>query len=102
MPITSRRTVLWPMSVAKFTDAPACSTSASALPTSSADEPQLPATIGRHAHADEVLGARLLGEIVGVGVHVDEAWRDDEPGGVDDLASLASGDRADGGDATVP
>ena len=32
----------------------------------------------RHAHADEVLGARMIGEIVGVRVHVDEAWRDDQ------------------------
>ena len=54
----------------------------------------------RHAHPDEILGPWLFDEIVGVSVNVDEAWRDDEAGGVDNLASLGSGDRADGGDAS--
>ena len=45
VPITARRTVLWPKRVAKLTAAPESFTAASALPTSSADEPQLPATI---------------------------------------------------------
>ncbi len=54
----------------------------------------------RHAHPDEILGPWLFDEIVGVSVNVDEAWRDDEARGVDNLASLGSGDRADGGDAS--
>ncbi len=55
----------------------------------------------RDAHADEVLGAGLLGKIVGVGVDVDEAWRDDEPGGIDGLACVALRDYTDSGNATV-
>ena len=89
------------MSVAKLTDAPACSIAVSASPTSSADEPQLPATIGRDPHADEVLGARLLGEVVGVGVDVDEPRRDDEPGGVDHVTRVELRERADLDDASV-
>ena len=54
----------------------------------------------RHAHPNEILGPWLFDEIVGVSVNVDEAWRDDEARGVDDLASLCSGDRADGRDAS--
>ena len=102
VPITSRRTVLWPMSVAKLTDAPrSFDIAASALPTSSAERAAVAGDDGRDAHADEVLGAGMVGKIVGVGVDVDEAWRDDEPGRVDALARVALRDRADGRDASV-
>ncbi len=57
---------------------------------------------GRDAHADEVLGARLLDEVVGVGVDVDEAWRDDEPRGVNHLARVELRERADLDDASGP
>ena len=53
----------------------------------------------RDAHADEVLGARVIDEVIGVGVDVDEARRDDEPRSVNDLARVELGDRANLGDA---
>ena len=56
---------------------------------------------GRDAHAYEVLCARFISEIVGVGVHIDEAGRHDQTGRVDDVAGFASRDRADGGDPAV-
>ena len=45
LPRTALRTVLWPIRVAKLTDTPTSRTPASAAPTSSAELPQLPATI---------------------------------------------------------
>ena len=54
---------------------------------------------GRDAHADEVLGAGVLGQVVSVGVDVDESRCDDEVGGVDGLAPVARIDLADGGDS---
>ena len=41
----------------------------------------------------------MIDEVVGVGVDVDEARRDDEPRGVNDLARVELGDRANLGDA---
>ena len=48
----------------------------------------------RHAHPDEVLGARMIGEIVGVGVDVDEAGRDDQAGRVDRPDARGARDRS--------
>ena len=55
---------------------------------------------GRDAHADEVLGARLLGQVVRVGVDVDEARGDDQAGGVDGFTRVPRVDGPDRGDAT--
>ncbi len=57
---------------------------------------------GRDSHADEVVGARLLDEVVGVRMHVDEAGCDDETGGVDDVARVELRERADLDDASGP
>ncbi len=87
VPMTARRTVLWPMSVAKLIATPACAD----LRQRVADVERGAAAVAgddrRHAHADEVLGARRVGDVVGVRVDVDEAGRDHQPGGVDDLAA---------------
>ncbi len=45
LPITARRTVLWPINVAKFTDAGVCAARSNAAPMSRAEPPQLPATM---------------------------------------------------------
>jgi hypothetical protein len=51
-----------------------------------------PATVPRddrrHSHPHEVLGARMLGKVVGVRVDVDEAGRNDEARRVDDLTRV--------------
>ena len=100
VPITARRTVLWPMSVAKLTDAPACSTAVSALPMSRADDPQLPATMVvtpmRTKFSARGCSARSSAWV----------WTSMKPGATTSpaasIASRASDlrDRADRGDAT--
>ena len=88
VPMTALRTVLWPISVAKLTARRCRLMRGERL----ADVERRAAAVAgddrRHAHADEVLGERLLREIVRVRVHVDEAGRDDQPRGVDHLARV--------------
>ena len=91
VPIAARRTVLWPMNVAKLTDGARLLD----LGQRFADVERRAAAVAghdrRHAHADEVLGARMIRQVVGVRVHVDESGRDDEVGGVDGLARASRG-----------
>ncbi len=54
---------------------------------------------GRDTHADEVLAPRLVDEVVGVGVDVDETRCDDEAGSVDHLPRVDLRDGADRRDA---
>ena len=56
---------------------------------------------GRHAHAQEVFTGRQRGDILRVGVHIDEAGCDHLAAGVD-LGPAASRDPADRGDPAVP
>ncbi len=55
----------------------------------------------RDSHPDEVLGSRMIGQIVGMCVHVDEAWRDDQACRIDDLTRRGARDVPDGHDAAV-
>src|SRR6185369_7028416 len=51
--------------------------------------------------ADEIRGGRTLDEVVGVGVDVNEARRDDQASGVDRLGGLPARDAADRGDPAI-
>ena len=55
----------------------------------------------RHTHADEVGGGGMVGDLVGVGVDVDEAGRDDEPGRVDAVGAVSRRDLANRLDASA-
>ena len=83
--MTALRTVLWPISVAKLTAAGLSRSADSAAPTSSADPPQLPATMVVTPMRTKFAAAGRLAEVVGVRVDVDEPGRDDQAGRVDDL-----------------
>ncbi len=87
------------MSVAKLTEAPVCSIRVSASPTSSAEPPQLPATMVVTPMRTKFSARGCSAEIVGVGVDVDESRCDDQIGGVDGLAAVARIDLADGGNS---
>ena len=62
----------------------------------------IPGDDGRHPHPQEVLSLGCLGHIVGMGVHVDEAWSDDEIRGIDRLGRDAAGKCPDRHDTAVP
>jgi hypothetical protein len=58
--------------------------------------------LGRHPLANLALGQTVLEQdVVGVRVHVDEAGRDDQPGGIDLLGRLARRHAAHGDDLTA-
>ena len=94
-PSRRSRTVLWPMSVAKLTAAPACLIAGQRLPDVERRAAAVPRDDCRHAHPDEVLGARLVRQIVGVRVHVDESRRDHEPRRIDHVARRRFPHRSD-------
>ena len=55
----------------------------------------------RHAHLDEMLRQWMVGDFIGVGVHVDESWTDDLAARFEDRRCSGRAERADRGNPAV-